>query len=489
MLAILVLATVTVSSAQRTVPASEIIAKVQDNQPVNYDGVIISGDLDLGRLTPPEVHSVISIVNSTVQNASFNGVSFEKEASFWGTIFSNASFNKTTFLENSDFSNVSFHHASFVGATFVSPVIFDGAEFLGNISFEDSVFHKDTSFNSARFLGDADLNYTNFLYYTYFTEALFMKNALFSDVKFLGTSDFSSANFSLGANFFGSQFGAANFGNCNFSGPARFGLTRFSGLSSYGNALFSEEANFNLARFSDAAYFSKAHFKDKALFGLIKFEDIASYEGAAFDGELNLKNAQISTMLLDGAFFGKSSKINLKDADFKRLKAHWNEIKDHVVYDPGVYLGLIDNYRVLGWHSDQDDCYYEYRRLNQAEKGFEFSKAIEVLAWLSCGYGVRPGYTVAWAVMTILVFALIFWKGDGIRRSAKPLQGPVEKDSVPERAIFRNALFFSTCIFLSQGPIDFLPVGKHKYFVIVEGILGWLLLALFLVTLGRIMIR
>ena len=187
--------------------------------------------------------------------------------------------------------------------------------------------------------------------------------------------------------------------------------------------------------------------------------------------------------------FEKNSKINLKDADFNRLKAHWDEIKDRVVFDPGVYLALIDNYRVLGWHSDEDDCYYEYRRLDQAEKGFGLSKAVDVLAWLSCGYGVRPGYTVAWAISTILVFALIFWKGDGIRRSAKPLQGPVEKDSVPERAIFRNALFFSTCIFLSQGPIDFLPMGKHRYYVIVEGILGWLLLALFLVTLGRIMIR
>ena len=152
-------------------------------------------------------------------------------------------------------------------------------------------------------------------------------------------------------------------------------------------------------------------------------------------------------------------------------------------------MALIDNYRVLGWPSDEDDCYYKYRRLNQAEKGFEFSKAIDVLAWLSCGYGVRPGYTVAWAVLTILAFALIFWMGDGIRRSAKPLQGPVEENSVPERVVFRNALFFSTCIFLSQGPIDFLPTGKHRYYVIVEGILGWLLLALFLVTLGRIMIR
>lgn len=489
MLAVLMMSNATVSFALETVPAIEIIAKVQNNQPVNYEDVSISGDLDLGRLNPAEVHSVFSIVNSTVQNASFNGVSFEKDVSFWGTTFFNVGFNKTTFLENSDFSNVSFHRASFAGATFVYPVIFDGAEFQRNVSFEESRFQKDTSFGGTRFMGDADFNYTNFFYYTYFTEALFMKNALFADVKFQGTSDFSSANFSKEANFFGSQFGATSFGNCNFGGQARFGLTRFSGLSSFGDALFSEEANFNLARFGGAADFSKAHFKKNVLFGLVKFEDIASYESAAFDGELNLKGAQVSTMLLDEASFGKNSKINLKDADFKRLKTPWNEIKDRVVYDPGVYLGLIDNYRVLGWPGDEDDCYYKYRRLNQAEKGFGFSKAIDVLAWLSCGYGVRPGYTVAWAILTILAFALIFWKGNGIRRSARPLQGPVEEDSVPERVVFRNALFFSTCIFLSQGPIDFLPAGKHRYYVIVEGILGWLLLALFLVTLGRIMIR
>jgi hypothetical protein len=37
---ILALATATVSSARMTVPAGEIIAKVQNNQPINYDSVI-----------------------------------------------------------------------------------------------------------------------------------------------------------------------------------------------------------------------------------------------------------------------------------------------------------------------------------------------------------------------------------------------------------------------------------------------------------------
>ena len=149
----------------------------------------------------------------------------------------------------------------------------------------------------------------------------------------------------------------------------------------------------------------------------------------------------------------------------------------------------MENYRQLGWSSDEDECYYQYRTLEQTNKEFGWSKAIDVLAWLSCGYGVRPGYAVIWSLLTILVFALIFWIGNGIRRSAKPLQGPMEKDSVPEKATFRNALFFSTMIFLSQGPIDFLPVGRNRYLVVIEGILGWLMLALFLVTLGKVMIR
>jgi len=194
-------------------------------------------------------------------------------------------------------------------------------------------------------------------------------------------------------------------------------------------------------------------------------------------------------MLLEKASYGRSSRIILNDTDFDRLKAHWSQISDHVVYDPGAFLALVDNYRGLGWSRDEDDCYYQYRLMSQGEKSPGWSKLIDVLAWLSCGYGVRPGNAVAWSLLTILAFALIFWRGDGIRRSAKPLQGPAELDSVPERVTFRNALFFSTMIFLSQGPIDFLPVGRHRYYVILEGILGWLLLALFLVTLGRVMIR
>lgn len=470
------------------VAAEDILLKISEGRPVYYENVSIIGDLDFSQVSGELVKSPLVIIHSVISNASFDGVTFEKDVILWDTAFSNSSFNDTTF-GRADFSEASFGNVSFSGSTFRSPVNFDGAVFKKDVSFTDSRFLKDANFAGARFLGDADFNYSSFDYYTYFYEAQFLGNASFSDVNFAGTLDISSSNFTNMANFFQSEFGdAADFNDAAFWGNAQFGLCKFAGISSFGNATFAKEAGFNMVSFGDAAYLAGTRFKGDVFFGLAKFEDIASFQGASFDGELNLKGSQISAVVLDDALFGNSCRIRLNDSEFTRLKAHWSDIREHMIYDTGAYLGLVENYRRMGWSRDEDDCYYDYRMINQAERGWGWMKLLDAAAWLSCGYGVRPGYAVIWSLLTIIVFALVFWMGDGIRRSSRPFQG-AEADPVPERATFRNALFFSTMIFLSQGPIDFLPVGRHRYYVIIEGILGWLLLALFLVTLGRVMIR
>ena len=489
MIAVLAMSVLFASNAQEVIPAEKLLAQIESNQPIYYDSVLVSGDLDLQSLPGAIVTNSFMLTNSTIINATFDGVTFAKDAVFWGTSFGNASFYKASFLGMADLANTSFQQASFGEASFSGPAVFDEAWFQRFVSFGDAEFHQDASFNDVIFDGVAYFNYSSFDSYTYFTGSQFFQDALFSDVDFSGSADFSLASFRAAANFFQSRFNTVVFSEAVFSGPVQFGLAKFSGLSSFGGTVFSDEAGFNLARFSDAAYFSGAVFQKDALFGLAKFEDIASFQSARFDGDLNFKGGSISTMLLDEAVLDTHSRIILNDTDFARFKAPWKDVADHVVWDPGAYLALVSNYHGLGWSEDEDNCYYQYRKLDQSQKGWGVSKAIDVLAWLSCGYGVRPGYAVAWALLTILAFALVYWRGDGIRRSAKPINEPAEQDAVPEHVTFRNALFFSTMVFLSQGPIDFLPVGRHRYIVILEGIFGWLLLALFLVTLGRVMIR
>jgi uncharacterized protein YjbI with pentapeptide repeats len=489
LMAVLAIVAVSTSCAQQVVPAQEILAKIAGNEPVYYDGVSISGNLDLRLLSAAQVSDSFVLTNTTIANASFSGVTFAKDAVFWGSTFGNASFEKASFLGQADFANTSFANASFSAVSFDEPVIFECALFQDNVSFEDAIFAKDAFFSQALFMGNAYFNYSDFASYSYFPGAQFLGNALFSDVDFSGALDFSAAKVFGQANFFQSRFSSAGFSNAVFSGPVHFGLASFSSLSSFGEAVFADEANFNLARFSQAAYFSGAQFQGLALFGLTKFEDIASLQGAKFYDDLNFKGGSISTILMDKAQFAKKSRIILNDTDFTRFKAHWNEIERQIVWDPGAYLALVNNYHGLGWSTDEDDCYYQYRSQSQAGKELGWSKIIDILAWLSCGYGVRPSYAGAWSLIIIFLFALVYWKGDGIKKSAKPLHEPAEMYAVPGPVTLRNALFFSTMIFISRGPNEFLPVGRNRYYVILEGILGWLLLALFLVTLGRVMIR
>ena len=454
-------------SAQQSLPAQQILSQIAAGQPVHYDGIDITGNLDLSTLPESQIPATIALVNCTIPIASFEGITFDQDAFFWGSSFGNASFDKATFSARSDFVNASFRQASFAGCTFYQPALFDGALFEKDVSFVDASFGLDAFFNNARFLGRADFNYSDFDSYSYFAAANFSGDAFFSDVDLSAASDFSLATFSAEANFIRSRLNEPYFGEVLFSGPAQFGL----------------------ARFSDAAYFSGTRFQDLALFGLARFEDIVTFQEARFQGDLNFKAATISSLLFEKAELSPGSRIILNDTEINLFRAHWDEIQDHVAWQPGAYLALVENYRRLGWSKDEDDCYYQYRRLEQADKRWGWSKIIDILAWLSCGYGVRPAYAVAWSLLTVLCFGLVFWWGDGIRRSSRPLSGPAEEESLPERATLRNALFFSTMVFLSQGPIDFLPVGRHRYYVILEGIAGWLLLALFLVTLGRVMIR
>jgi hypothetical protein len=54
---------------------------------------------------------------------------------------------------------------------------------------------------------------------------------------------------------------------------------------------------------------------------------------------------------------------------------------------------------------------------------------------------------------------------------------------------FGDALFFSIMVFVSKPPQQWLPRGKWRYAVMVEGVIGWLLLGLFIVTLAKVTIR
>jgi hypothetical protein len=187
----------------------------------------------------------------------------------------------------------------------------------------------------------------------------------------------------------------------------------------------------------------------------------------------------------------------LHDAEFIHLEARWSNLCHHLIYDGAAYLALTKNFRNLEWFEDADDCYYHYRRMSQSGKSLivragrgakiNWSKLQDCLAWISCGYGVRPKYTIFLSCFLILLFAFLFWQGNGI--VVEPLNGSGHSLGSQENLTFLDNLYFSAMVFTAKTQVKWYPIGTYRYLATMESVLGWLLLALFLVTLGRTMIR
>jgi hypothetical protein len=173
-----------------------------------------------------------------------------------------------------------------------------------------------------------------------------------------------------------------------------------------------------------------------------------------------------------------------------------------LVYDGAAYLALIKNFRNMEWFEDADDCYFQYRRKSQSEKrlysqedgvpAINWSKLLDYLAWISCGYGVRPKYTVFLSILLIMLFAGLFWTGDSIvvEHINSTARGEhLAADDQIRSLSFPDYLYFSSMIFTAKTQVKWYPSGVYRYLATIESILGWLLMALFLVTLGRTMIR
>jgi hypothetical protein len=115
-----------------------------------------------------------------------------------------------------------------------------------------------------------------------------------------------------------------------------------------------------------------------------------------------------------------------------------------------------------------------------------------MISWLSCGYGVRVSYTVFWCIFTILFFGVVLWAGNGMRRFEHTgLEIPGNSDNIQsQRVSLVDALYFSVAMFTtSQAPVNNYPVGFYRHLAMIEGILGWFFLGLFVVVLSGLLIR
>ena len=477
--------------SQRIVPASEILAKIERGEDVEYDNVIVKGDLDLGDKTLGTVHFRDAIFQGSV---NFGGTNFTGSASFIGANFSaRADFGRSKFSGYADFLGAEFGgDANFGGAEFTGGyTYFLGAEFAGgNADFGGAKFTGgDANFGGAEFTGG----------YTYFVGAEFAG----------GNADFVGAEFAGGnADFRGAKFtgGYANFGGAKFTG----GNADFRGAKFTGGY-----ANFWRAKFAGGN---------------------ADFLGAEFGGYANFL----------GAEFDKELTFN--DLKFDRLYITWESIKDKLVYNGPAYLALVKNFKVIEQFNDADNCYYAYRKASQAQKlwysednrvidllvrcyswiyanikriseyfswinnyppltwirRFTWSKLFDWIGLVSCGYGVKVWPIILWGLGSVLGFTLLYRLlpesyGRFVESGPSTITIEALNNSthiltlVPGDNIvspsWGECLYFSFTALTGGTPEGLHPAGVLRYAVMIENVLGYTFLALFVVVLARKLIR
>ena len=461
-LAVLVMSAGVQAQELREVPASEILGKIQAGEDVNYTNVRVTGELDLSRI---ELETVS--VERTWREIEYFGLKeesklLESKITIKDSIFeTDVNFQNTQFRECFNFQNTSFLGKTDFNVTiFGCDAHFEDVCFVGDAHFEDARFGGSAHFEDANFVGDAN-----------FRDANFVGDAYFEYARFGGSAHFKYASFGIGAYFYGASFGGdADFWSAIFVFYTNFEYASFGGDADFEYASFGGDADFEYANFGGDTYFLDASFDGDADFGSVGFGGDAIFNSTEFN----------KVSFADITFIN----VSFYEADFKSMKVEWVSLEDVLVFDGLTYIKLIKNFREMEQFKDADDAYYQYRRQSQANKEWSFSKLGDIFIWLSCGYGVKPWRTAAWAVAIVLIFTpFYFWRG-GIKRLKENNED--EKQDVSRY----DAFYFSMTTFTTLGYGDLYPADRYRMVaVMIEGLLGWLILALFLVTLANVMIR
>ncbi|MFB3766572.1 MAG: pentapeptide repeat-containing protein [Methanotrichaceae archaeon] len=460
-----------VPNSTTRISAADVVAKIKSGEPVDYRNVTIEGNLDLSGLNAP-VSQAVSITNSHIDSINFDGITFEGPLDMRGSVFQkSASFAKAKFLTD----------ALFTGSMFMGLTDFRYANFADLASFTSAMFFNDTSFGNAQFGGVAR-----------FLDASFAKDVDFNYAQFSKIASFWNVSFH-NVSFLGTKFiDQTSFGYARFDGNSIFAGTNFGSDAVFKSSIFRGNTTFGLSKFDGLCDFTGVNFKVMATFLGTKFSDNVYFTNAKFDKDLIFEGARIYSIQLDDVVFAKDSKINLKDADFTRFVVRWNTIKDRLIYNGAAYQALVKNYKNLEWFDDADECYYQYRMTTMSQEPWGWIKIIDIISWLSCGYGVRVSYVTFWCLFTIIFFGAVYWAGNGMRRfELSGREVPTDGETTNgDRTSLTDAVYFSVAMFTtSQAPYYNYPVGFYRHLAMFEGILGWFFLGLFIVVLSGVLIR
>ena len=499
------------SSDQRPViHSSEILAKIELGEDVEYDGVIVEGDLDISGLELPTKHverteldetlelpdelkvisSSIAINDSEIKGkVNFGNVHFKESINFEGTEFSGiADFMGAEFAgEHTYFGNAKFNgtYANFRGAEFIGGYVeFVGTEFGGHAEFSGAKFGVNADFWGAKFGRYADFGvvkfdgeYNNFVGvkftggYAEFMGVEFSGYTDFRGVEFSGYADFRGVEFGGHADFSGVEFGGyaefrgAEFRGAKFAGNSNFRDAKFTGNAEFSDAEFVGDVDFWGAEFCENAYFVDAKFTGSyAYFCHDQFSKDVSFENTKFGTP---QSQEVACRIAKRKMEEQGNKKAADDYFFREMEA--------IRVQNGIW-GV--EYKTYPTPNNIRERLSQFRsEMAQVPSKLKRLLIYDILEYVFIqrifGYGVRPfNVAKAWLIV-VFTLGFVYWIGSGVEKANNTLD-------------WYEYFYFSIVTAATPGYAGYTPAsGLYTLIAGAQAIFGTFMWAAFIATFAR----
>ncbi|MGV3541530.1 MAG: pentapeptide repeat-containing protein [Rufibacter sp.] len=249
------------ANAQTTVPAAEIIAKINRGEAVRYSNATITGVLDLTQL-----------INKALKEKK-GGKKENNGKEYNSTVTAPLVFSNCTFKEDV----LAYYNPS-------NPDGKGNLEQLSNMNGVDEVYN------------------ANFDQEVKFENCVFEKQSAFKYSVFKGNVSFAGSTFQEEALFKYSKFNAqVNFNQAKFNENANFKYVRFPEKANFSGAQIQGEGDFKYASFPEGADFQNVLFKGLANFKYANLEEPTQWQGAKFEGGRDIKYARLNKEAMGAA--------------------------------------------------------------------------------------------------------------------------------------------------------------------------------------------
>lgn len=426
----------------KQVKAREILDKIERGERVEYNGFIINGDIDIRKTSVTQENGKYNIKSPIrITHSQIGGY---------------VDFNGSTFKERVDFKD----------CEFLKIVSFNKSIFKANVDFGYSTYRKGIQFTRSRFEGDAS-----------FRKSKFCEESTFRDSKFDKRVYFKSSSFKGDLNLNGTYFGGdAHFRNSNFKGKLNSNRSNFEG-----------DAYFKESKFEGDVYFRESKFKQNADFSQSTFSgNIVEFESTHFVGDASFNDTSFKEKLSLSRI--KYDKLYIRWKTITKPRYPWKSLEDcrricRINYEDNhgesTYLLLIENFKKLGFFEDADNCYYYYRNERRGHLPILY-KPFDLILMIFYGYGVKPIRPLIWAAIVFLAFGSLY-----------TVYG--EYIGIPNPISLVDALNMSYSTLLSGTKLIDNPnsatTGVTYFIFTVEKLLGSVFFALFLISVGRTIVR